>query len=234
MAPLKPHVIVLFGASGDLAKRKLLPGLLHLHRAGLMPTCRIIGTSLDDLDDESFRNMAAAACAEFASRTVTPAEWASFGSTLRFVPTVDGATALRAAVKQAEDELGNDTRRLHYLSVPPGAALDVVQMLGDADLVERSRIIMEKPFGTDLRSARLLNARAPRDVRGDGRSSASTTSSARKRRRTSSPSGSPTACSSRSGTVTTSTTSRSTSPRRSASSSASGSTKRRARTATWW
>ena len=67
--------------------------------------------------------------------------------------------ALRAAVKQAEDELGHDPRRLHYLSVPPNSALAVVQMLADADLVERSRIIMEKPFGTDLRSARLLNAR---------------------------------------------------------------------------
>ena len=75
------------------------------------------------------------------------------------MPTAEGATGLRAAVKQAEDELGDEPRRLHYLSVPPNAALAVVQMLGDADLVERSRIIMEKPFGTDLRSARLLNAR---------------------------------------------------------------------------
>jgi glucose-6-phosphate 1-dehydrogenase len=160
MTPLDPHVIVLFGASGDLARRKLLPGLLHLHRAGLMPACRIIGTSLDDLDDDSFRAFAEEACAEFASRTVTPDEWTAFGTTLRFVPTADGATALRAAVKEAEGELGfNNTRRLHYLSVPPGSALPVVQMLADADLVERSRIIMEKPFGTDLRSARLLNAR---------------------------------------------------------------------------
>src|SRR6188472_3252427 len=122
MAPLKPHVIVLFGATGDLAKRKLLPGLLHLHRAGLMPTCRIIGTSLDDVDDEGFRNLAERACHEFASRTVTPEEWAAFGSTLRFVCSADGATALRAAVKQAEDELGHDPRRLHYLSVPPNSA----------------------------------------------------------------------------------------------------------------
>ena len=70
MAPLDPHVVVLFGASGDLAQRKLLPGLLHLHRAGLLPACRIVGTSLDDLDDESFRNLAEKACVEHASRTV--------------------------------------------------------------------------------------------------------------------------------------------------------------------
>jgi glucose-6-phosphate 1-dehydrogenase len=159
MQPLKPHVIVLVGATGDLAKRKLLPGLLHLHRAGLMPACRIIGTSLDDLDDDSFRALARQACAEFASRTVTAEDWEAFAEQLRFVSQAEGPSALSAAVKEAEDELGDDPRRLHYLSVPPNAGLSVVQMLADADLVERSRIIMEKPFGTDLRSARSLNAR---------------------------------------------------------------------------
>ncbi len=157
--PLDPHVIVLFGASGDLAKRKLLPGLLHLHRAGLLPASRVIGTSLDDLDDESFRNLAAEACAEFASRTVTPEEMAAFIATLHFVPAAGGAAALHGAVKEAEEELGDGARRLHYLSVPPSAALSAVQMLSDADLVARSRIIMEKPFGTDLKSARALNDR---------------------------------------------------------------------------
>jgi len=157
MAPLKPHVIVLFGATGDLAKRKLLPGLLHLHRAGLVPTCRIIGTSLDPLDDEGFRNLAQTACKEFASRAVTPDEWAAFAATLRYVCTADGANVLGSAVKEAEAELGDDPRRLHYLSVPPAAASAVVRMLAEADLVERSRIIMEKPFGTDLASARRLN-----------------------------------------------------------------------------
>ena len=52
MSPLRPHVIVLFGATGDLSRRKLLPGLFHLSRAGLVPDCRIVATSLDDLDDE--------------------------------------------------------------------------------------------------------------------------------------------------------------------------------------
>jgi glucose-6-phosphate 1-dehydrogenase len=158
MAPLKPHVIVLFGATGDLAKRKLLPGLLHLHLAGLVPDCRIIGTSLDDLDDEGFRALAQQACAEFARHPVTPTEWQEFARRLRFVPTADGADALAGAVKEAEEALGGDSRRLHYLSVPPSSALPVVQMLADAGLVERARIIMEKPFGTDLESARKLNA----------------------------------------------------------------------------
>src|SRR5690348_15323468 len=62
MRPLNPHVVVLFGATGDLSRRKLLPGMLHLFQAGLLPECRIIGTSLDDLDDDSFRTLARKAC----------------------------------------------------------------------------------------------------------------------------------------------------------------------------
>jgi glucose-6-phosphate 1-dehydrogenase len=159
MTPLKPHVIVLFGATGDLAKRKLLPGLIRLHNSGLVPECRIIGASLDDVDDEGFREIARQACAEFAGRSIEAGDWDSFAKQLRFVRTTEGPEALAAAVHAAEAELGGDTRRLHYLSVPPGAALDVVETLRKAELVERSRIIMEKPFGTDLKSARALNAR---------------------------------------------------------------------------
>ena len=67
--PLGAHVIVLFGGSGELPERELLPGLLHLHRAGLLPASHVIGTSIDDLDDDSFRKLATKACAEFVSRT---------------------------------------------------------------------------------------------------------------------------------------------------------------------
>ncbi|MBK5330905.1 MAG: hypothetical protein JJD93_02975 [Ilumatobacteraceae bacterium] len=74
MAPVKPHVIVLFGATGDLARRKLLPGLLHLSLAGLVSDCRIVGTSLDDFDDETFRTFARKACDEFSSRTISDSQ----------------------------------------------------------------------------------------------------------------------------------------------------------------
>jgi glucose-6-phosphate 1-dehydrogenase len=158
MSPLKPHVIVLFGASGDLARRKLLPGLLHLSLAGLVPDCRIVGTSLDDLDDDSFRTLAHKACEEFSSHGVTDEQWDAFEQKLSFVSQSLGPAGLAGAVAQAEHALGGESRRLHYLSVPPSAALEVVRMLGEAGLVERSRIIMEKPFGTDLASARRLNA----------------------------------------------------------------------------
>ena len=70
-ATLPPHVIVLFGATGDLARRKLLPGLFHLSRAHLLPECRIVATALDDLDDEEYRDLARKACDEFARGAVT-------------------------------------------------------------------------------------------------------------------------------------------------------------------
>jgi glucose-6-phosphate 1-dehydrogenase len=158
MVPLKPHVVVLFGATGDLARRKLLPGLMRLSRAGLAPEMRVVGTSLDDVDDEMFRLIAHQACEKFSTHEM-PEDWrAHFDETLSFVSQNDGPAALAAAVGKAEASLGGDCRRLHYLSVPPGAALDVVTMLAEADLVERSRIVMEKPFGMDLTSAQKLNA----------------------------------------------------------------------------
>jgi glucose-6-phosphate 1-dehydrogenase len=158
MSPLKPHAIVLFGATGDLARRKLIPGLLHLTRAGLLPESRIVGTSLDDVDVDGFRKLAREACDEFGKGPITDDEWTAFEAKLGYVSQESGPSALAAAVAEAERDLGAEPRRLHYLSVPPRAALSVVQMLAEARLVERSRIIMEKPFGTDLASARTLNA----------------------------------------------------------------------------
>ena len=75
------------------------------------------------------------------------------------MPLTAGAAALKAAVEEAEHAINGESRRLHYLSVPPTAALSAVRMLGEAGLVERSRIVMEKPFGTDLASAVSLNAK---------------------------------------------------------------------------
>jgi glucose-6-phosphate 1-dehydrogenase len=150
--------VVLVGATGDLARRKLLPGLFHLSGVGFIPGCRIIGVSLDDIDAQGFRKLARGALDEFSTRKVSEADWTSFAECLDYVPLGAGATALRAAVDRAEKALVTECRRLHYLSVPPSAALPSVRLLGEAGLVERSRIIMEKPFGTDFASARALNA----------------------------------------------------------------------------
>jgi glucose-6-phosphate 1-dehydrogenase len=152
-----PHVVVLFGATGDLARRKLLPGLTRLSLSSLAPELQIVGTSLEHYDDESFRAFARTAVDEFAPRKLTDEEWATFVGKLHYVPQSAGAEALAKAVAVAEEQLGDDARRLHYLSVPPRAALAVITMLRSANLVERSRVVMEKPFGSDLESAIRLN-----------------------------------------------------------------------------
>ncbi|MFX4272775.1 glucose-6-phosphate dehydrogenase [Propionibacteriaceae bacterium Y1685] len=157
--PMDPHVIVLFGATGDLARRKLLPGLAHLTVSKLAPDIRVIGTSLEDIDSEAFRRLAREAIDEFGDDRFTDEQWNDFAERLSYVPQPEGAAKLQAAVREAEDLLGEGTRRLHYLSVPPKAASSVIDMLAEADLVERSRVIMEKPFGTDLESAIRLNER---------------------------------------------------------------------------
>ncbi len=159
VGPRFPQVVVLFGATGDLARRKLLPGLFHLTSAGFIPDCRIIGVSLDDLDLDGFRTLVKSALDQFLTRKATDADWQDFAARLDYVPLGAGAAALKAAVASVEAGFGGESRRLHYLSVPPSAALPAVQLLGAAGLVERSRIVMEKPFGTDLASAVQLNAR---------------------------------------------------------------------------
>jgi glucose-6-phosphate 1-dehydrogenase len=152
-----PHVVVVFGATGDLARRKLLPGLTRLSVSALAPDLEIVGTSLEDYDDESFRAFARNAVDQCGAYGLTDAEWATFDGRLHYVPQTAGPEALAEAVHAAERRLDGDVLRLHYLSVPPKAALAVIEMLRSADLVERSRIVMEKPFGSDLDSAIALN-----------------------------------------------------------------------------
>src|SRR5699024_1100411 len=99
---------------------------------------------------------------EFSTHDRSGDKWQEFSQRLDFVPADGGPKALRAAVDEAEAQMPQDStvqpQRLHYLSVPPAAALNVIHELKEAGLVERSRIIMEKPFGTDLASAVSLNA----------------------------------------------------------------------------
>src|SRR5258706_13439626 len=78
VGPRYPQVVILFGATGDLARRKLLPGLFHLSSAGFIPGCRIIGVSLEELDADAFRRTVRGALEEFSSRKVTEADWHAF------------------------------------------------------------------------------------------------------------------------------------------------------------
>jgi glucose-6-phosphate 1-dehydrogenase len=152
-----PHVIVLFGATGDLAKRKLIPGLAYLDQSELAPDIQLIGTSLEELTVDEFRDLARHAVEEFGTHKLTDEQWDRFAEVLNYVPQGAGPEALAAAVAEAEAKLGPEARRLHYLSVPPKAARAVIAMLREANLVERSRVVMEKPFGTDFDSAVALN-----------------------------------------------------------------------------
>ncbi|MBO0833041.1 MAG: glucose-6-phosphate dehydrogenase, partial [Actinobacteria bacterium] len=154
------HVIVLFGATGDLAKRKLLPGLFHLAVAGLLPRqYRIIGTSPASfaMSSDEFRDHARQAVESFCN--TKPADepdcWTEFQQRLSFAAADPGAaSALTDEVKRAEKEIGGPVRRLFHLAVPPDAFTSVVAMLGDSGLAsDASRVIIEKPFGTDLASA---------------------------------------------------------------------------------
>jgi len=159
VGPRYPQVVVLVGATGDLSRRKLLPGLFHLSAVGFIPGCKIIGVSLDELNADGFRQLTREALNEFSTRKITDKDWTSFAENLDYVPLSAGASPLKVAVERAEQSIGSESRRLHYLSVPPNAALSAVRLLGEAQLVERSRIIMEKPFGTDLNSAVSLNSK---------------------------------------------------------------------------
>src|SRR5882757_954347 len=151
--PLPPHLIVIFGATGDLAKRKLLPGMLRLFQSELMPEFRVLGTSIEQIDNEEFRELVHDACEEFARHEFSEEVWREFSRRIVYIPVGAGAEALKDAVDHEVELLGPDTRPLHYLSVPPAAASDVVHMLSDAGLTSNASVIMEKPFGTDLKSA---------------------------------------------------------------------------------
>ena len=153
------HVIVVFGATGDLARRKLLPGLFHLAAAGLMPDrYQIIGSSRRSLADEQFRELARQAIAEFGTSKPKGAAWQAFQRRLSFASAEPGRTdSLAAAIERAERVIGGTPGRLFHLAVPPVAFEPTVRMLSAAGLAPGSHVIIEKPFGTDLASARALN-----------------------------------------------------------------------------
>jgi glucose-6-phosphate 1-dehydrogenase len=167
-----PHVIVLFGATGDLAKRKLLPGLFHLYVAGLLPDkFAVIGSSPPEfaLSDADFRSHAELACQDFGVAKPVGEAWDKFASHLSFgAASPEDPSPLVKAVAAAEAAIGashggarshGPVGRLFHLAVPPVAFASVVGMLGSSGLATAdARVIVEKPFGVDLASAQALNA----------------------------------------------------------------------------
>ena len=161
-----PHVIVVFGGNGDLARRKLLPSLWRLHTEGLLPAdWRVIGNSRSAFTDEEFDAFAAESITEFCSGPPGGDAWEVFKARLSYVAhefTPGNTEALADAVAAAEKALGGEVQRLYYLAVPPVAFGVITEGLHEAGLTQRARVVFEKPFGWDRDSFRALDSLAHR------------------------------------------------------------------------
>ncbi|MEO9255038.1 MAG: glucose-6-phosphate dehydrogenase [Tepidiformaceae bacterium] len=143
--------IVIVGATGDLAQRKLLPALYNLCLRGLLPKKgRIIGYARRSITDDDFRKEAADAVREFSRTPMDEGSWPKFVDRLSFV---SGEKDGFAGVKQHCTQ----DHRLIYLSIPPSAFGPTIKAIGEAGLAEGTRLIVEKPFGHDLNSSRELS-----------------------------------------------------------------------------
>jgi len=154
-----PFDLIVFGGAGDLAFRKLLPALYHRHRDGQLPVKgRIFGVSRRPMSDDDYRNGAGKALAEHVDKDeLEPDMVGSFMQRLHFVPVdaekENGWEALSAALKDGADRI-----RAFYLAVAPELFGVICEKLGAHGLVTpRTRVIIEKPIGHDLESAREVN-----------------------------------------------------------------------------
>jgi glucose-6-phosphate 1-dehydrogenase len=155
--------LVLFGATGDLAGRYLLPALAALHRVGKVPQgFRLVGAARTKMDDEAFRRRAAEELEQHAT-AVPRADREALVQTLSYRP-VDFGNAESVGKVVGED----DGPVAVYLALPPGILASAVMALGEAGLPEGSRIVLEKPFGDDLDSAVMLNALLARVAGSEG------------------------------------------------------------------
>lgn len=151
---------MVFGATGDLAQRKLFPGLYRLAATGRLPTeYAVIGSGRHSPgSDDEFRDTIGTALRE----SVDDLDDEVLSDLLRRISfqtsDADDGADLAAAVREARTAAGEDTRVVIYLSVPPEAMKSMIDMLGDVGLSEDARIVVEKPFGTDLASSRELDA----------------------------------------------------------------------------
>ena len=160
--PLPPVVLVLFGATGDLAKRKLLPGLYRLLAAGRLPQeWALVGSGRHDPEGD-YRDHVRDAVTEFVGDELDQDLLATMLERIHFqTSNADDGSELAAMVQRIEGNLDapdGDVRRLVYLSVPPAAMEDMIAMLGREGLTDRARLVVEKPFGTSLEGSRKLQA----------------------------------------------------------------------------
>jgi glucose-6-phosphate 1-dehydrogenase len=162
-----PAALVIFGGRGDLARRLLFPALCNLLGNGLLPNgFAVIGLGRKALDDAAYRDEVRASVGRFAACPPSTKAWEDFAERLHFVPGEfgDPATYRRLGARlteiSARDRTGGNV--LFYLATPPSAFGTIVRQLGDAGLARATngwrRVIVEKPYGRDLESARALDA----------------------------------------------------------------------------
>jgi glucose-6-phosphate 1-dehydrogenase len=165
--PAAQCVLVIFGAAGDLTKRLLVPALYNLRRAKLLPEqFALIGIARSDQSDDSFRRELGAALHDFGRGEVAAGDWQWLAERMHYLRGAfdDPAVYRRLAQLLAETGKAHATggNCLFYLATPAAVFATIVQRLGDAGLVREvegqwRRVIIEKPFGSDLRSAQALN-----------------------------------------------------------------------------
>jgi len=161
-----PSIMVIFGATGDLSGRKLMPALYNLARQRLLPAgFAVIGAAIDDLGDDGFRQRAAEKIAEFSrTQPVDRKVLDSFLAAVFYVKVDFGKTEDFRALLRKVDELDHTRHtggnRMYYCATPPPTYETIVEQMKAAGLVHSpgfDRIVVEKPFGSDLKSARELN-----------------------------------------------------------------------------
>jgi glucose-6-phosphate 1-dehydrogenase len=164
--PVAPTTLVIFGATGDLAKRKLLPALYNLAHEGALPErFQLVGVSRKDKQDQDYRAECEQAIRQFSRRTPDEDVLAGLLEDLRYVPgefDEDSAYAeLERALDEFERDAGEKLNRAFYLSTAPNFFPVIVQKLGDRGLARHAgaevRVIIEKPFGASLQEALALN-----------------------------------------------------------------------------
>ena len=145
-------VLVVFGITGDLARKMTLRSLYRLHAAGRLD-CPVVGVAMDAWDDERLREAARAAL-EDAGERLEAGVFAAFARRLSYV---QGDFKAKGTFEALAERLRPYHAPLFYLEIPPSLFAPVVQSLGDAGLAERACVVIEKPFGHDLASAQALN-----------------------------------------------------------------------------
>jgi glucose-6-phosphate 1-dehydrogenase len=158
-----PCVLVIFGASGDLTQRKLMPALYSLAFRRLLPEhFAVVGVSRTEMTTEEFRRQMREAVEEHSRDEFRTDVWETLAEGLHYVSASfgepDGPEPLVAALNELDEKRGTRGNRVYYLAVPPGAFDDIVTAIGRSRSTGGwTRLIVEKPFGHDLESGRELN-----------------------------------------------------------------------------